>query len=164
LATLFMGQVEGKMTRWGVGPRFAAASLAYSAVAAGAQHLLFPGVRFVIFAKSANMALGTALAAAGLFIFLVPALTIDRYYNQGLLCRKGIYARMRHPIYGAWISFIVPGIVVMAGSVMGITIPVFMYVVFRALIPEEERYLAGKFGDEYAEYQASVWAVFPKLW
>ncbi|UCE06170.1 MAG: hypothetical protein JSW07_21740 [bacterium] len=47
---------------------------------------------------------------------------------------------------------------------LGITIPIFMYIIFRALIPVEEKYLIDKFGDEYHEYQSKVWAVFPKLW
>ena len=152
------------MTRWGVGPQFTVVSLIFAAIVFAVQNLLFRDVRFVFFAKSINMIVGFLLVLVGLIIFFIPAFTIDKYFSEGRLCKKGIYAYLRHPIYASWITFIVPGIVILRGSVLGLAVPVFMYIIFRVLIPREEKYLMNKFGDEYAEYQSKVWAVIPKLW
>ena len=56
-----------------------------------------------------------------------------------------------------------PGFVILTGSALGITILIFMYIIFRALIPIEKNYLIDKFGDEYINYKSKVWSVFPKL-
>jgi protein-S-isoprenylcysteine O-methyltransferase Ste14 len=153
-----------QITKWGVGPKFAIISSIYAAIVFAIQYILFSGVRFVIYSKLINIIFGILLIVIGLIIFFIPAFTIDKYFYEGKLCKKGIYAYLRHPIYGSWISFIVPGFVILTGSALGITIPVFMYIIFRALIPIEENYLIDKFGDEYIEYKSTVWAVFPKLW
>ncbi len=145
-----------------MGPRFAALSALYAAAAASIQYSLFSDLRFVIISPAANFWTGAALAAVGCGIYLVSAFTIDRYFCRGRLCTSGVYGLMRHPIYGAWISFIAPGVVVMTGSVNGITVPVFMYIIYRILIGEEERYLEEKFGRDYREYRSRVWAIFPK--
>ena len=153
-----------QMTRWGIGPQFTIISLIYAAIVLTIQNTLFPEFRFVIYSTLLNKILGMVLILIGFIIFLIPAFAIDKYFNAGKLCTKGVYAYLRHPIYGAWISFIVPGFVIFRGSILGISIPIFMYIIFRALIPVEENYLLDKFGDEYREYQSKVWAVFPKLW
>ncbi len=152
------------MTRWGVGPRFAALSALYATAAASVQYSLFPGLRFVIISPAVNFWTGAALAAFGCGIYLVSAFTIDRYFCRGRLCTSGVYGLMRHPIYGAWISFIAPGIAIMTGSLVGLTVPLLMYLVFRRLIATEERYLEEKFGEVYHEYRHRVWAIFPRLW
>jgi protein-S-isoprenylcysteine O-methyltransferase Ste14 len=153
-----------QMTRWGIGPKFTVISLVYAAIIFAIQNIVFSEYRFVIYSTFINTILGILLIATGLFIFLIPAFTIDKYFYEGTLCKKGVYAYLRHPIYASWISFIVPGIVIARGSILGITIPLFMYVIFRALIYREEQYLIDTFGDEYIEYKSKVWAVFPKLW
>lgn len=153
-----------QMTRWGVGPKFTVISLIYAAIIFAIQNAVFPEVRFVIYSRLINLTLGILLIVIGVIIFLIPAFTIDKYFYEGKLCKKGVYAYLRHPIYASWISFIVPGIVILRGSTLGITLPLFMYLVFRALIPVEEKYLIDKFGHEYIEYQSKVWAVIPKLW
>ena len=153
-----------QMTRWGVGPKFTIISLLYAAIVFTIQNRLFSEVRFVIYSTSINIILGTLLILIGLIIFLIPALTIDKYFYEGRLCKKGVYAYLRHPIYASWITFIVPGVVILRGSVLGITIPICMYIIFRALIPLEERYLMNTFGEDYIDYKSKVWAVFPKLW
>ncbi len=153
-----------QMTRWGIGPKFTIISLIYTAIVFAIQNTIFSEFRFVIYSTLINKILGIVLMLIGFIIFLIPAFTIDKYFYEGKLCTKGIYAYLRHPIYASWISFIVPGIVILRGSTLGITIPIFMYIIFRALIPVEEKYLMDKFGDEYLEYQSKVWAVFPKLW
>ncbi|MFX0117543.1 MAG: methyltransferase family protein [Candidatus Hodarchaeota archaeon] len=153
-----------QMARWGIGPKFTIISFIYTAIVFAIQNTFLSEFRFVIYSKFINQILGIVLILIGFIIFLIPAFTIDKYFYEGKLCTKGIYAYLRHPIYASWISFIVPGFVILRGSTLGVTIPIFMYVIFRALIPVEEKYLIDKFGDEYVEYQSRVWAVFPKLW
>jgi protein-S-isoprenylcysteine O-methyltransferase Ste14 len=151
------------MTRWSIGPKFTIVSFIYAAIVFAIQNIVFSEFRFVIFSTLINKILGIVLMLIGFIIFLIPAFTIDKYFYEGKLCTKGVYAYLRHPIYAAWISFIVPGIVILRGSLLGITIPIFLYIIFRTLIPVEEKYLLDKFGDEYLEYQSNVWPVFPKL-
>lgn len=151
------------MTRWGVGPRFTVLSLLYAVLVFAVQNTVFSEIRFVIYLKLINMILGILLTVTGFFVFVISAFTVDKYYFKGKLCKKGVYAYLRHPIYGSWISFIMPGIVILRGSALGVTIPIFMYLVYRSLIPIEEKYLIDKFGDEYLDYKSKVWAVFPRL-
>ena len=153
-----------QMTRWGIGPQFTIISLTYVAIIFVIQNTLFPEFRFVIYSTLINKIIGIVLILIGFIIFLIPAFTIDKYFYEGKLCTKGVYAYLRHPIYAGWISFIVPGFVIFRGSFWGITLPIFMYIIFRVLIPVEEEYLIDKFGNEYHEYRSKVWAVFPKLW
>jgi len=49
-------------------------------------------------------------------------------------------------------------------SLIGLTIPVFMYVVFKILIVEEDKYLEDRFGEEFFKYKKRVGEIFPKLW
>lgn len=152
------------ITRWGIGPKFTIISLIYAAIVFAIQNTLLPELRFIIYSTLINKIIGIVLILIGFIIFLIPAFTIDKYFYAGKLCTKGVYAYLRHPIYASWISFIVPGVVILSGSILGITIPIFMYIIFRVLIPVEEKYLLDKFGDEFLHYKAKVWAVFPKLW
>ena len=151
------------MTRWGIGPKFTIISFIYAATVFTIQNIIFSELRFVIYSTPVNIILGILLILIGLIIFLISAFTIDKYFYEGRLCKKGIYAYLRHPIYASWISFIVPGIVILRDSILGITIPIFMCFIFRVLIPDEEKYWIDKFGDQYIEYSSKVWAFFPKL-
>ena len=149
-----------KITKWGVGPKFALISVVYSAIILFLDFTYFPTLRFVLIDKWVNITLGTILIITGMPIWIIPAFTIDKYFKNKKLCTNGVYSFIRHPIYGAWISFIVPGIVIIIGSYIGITAPFFMYAVFRILIPKEEIYLKKEFGKEYAEYKKKVGEIF----
>lgn len=153
-----------EMTRWGVGLKFMLISVVYAMVIFILHSFWFTTLIFVIISREVNLILGIILIMVGLLIFLIPAFTIDKYFYEGKLCTTGIYSFIRHPIYGAWIVFIIPGIVLIRGSLLGISIPIFMYVVFKILIPEEEEYLEKKFGKEYLEYKKKVNAIFPTIW
>jgi protein-S-isoprenylcysteine O-methyltransferase Ste14 len=152
------------MTRWGIGPKFTIISLIYAAIVFTIQKLMFSEVRFVLYSPLINMIFGILLMITGSIVYFISAFTIDKYFYEGRLCKKGIFAYLRHPIYASWITLIIPGIVILRGSALGITVPIFMYIVFRTLIPVEEKYLLDKFGDEYVEYKSKVGSVFPKLW
>lgn len=151
------------MTRWGIGRIFAGISGVYALLILALNQIYFPALRFTLFAPIVNLTIGVLLIAIGAPLFLIPAFTIDDYFYKGKLCTTGVYACVRHPIYAAWISWIVPGIVLIRGSILGISVPIVMYLVFRILIVKEEEYLAEEFGEEYQEYRRRVGAVFPKI-
>ena len=152
------------MTRWGVGPKFTYISGAYFSLMLILHFIFLKDFTFILISRSVNIILGIVLISFGLTIFILAALVIDKYFQTGRLCTKGVYAFIRHPIYGAWIVYIVPGIVILLGSIIGITIPLFMYLVYRIMIVAEDRYLESKFGREYHKYKKDVGALFPKLW
>jgi protein-S-isoprenylcysteine O-methyltransferase Ste14 len=154
--------MKKKMTGRGIGPRFTIISGIYAAIIfvihfVWLSHLSLPLPRLI------SLPIGILLVAVGLPIFILPGMVIDRYFNQGKLATEGIYAYFRHPIYGSWIVFIIPGMALIIDSVLALSIPLFMYGVFRILIGEEEKYLEEKFGDEYFEYKRRVGSIFPKL-
>jgi protein-S-isoprenylcysteine O-methyltransferase Ste14 len=145
-----------KMTRWGIGPKFGILTSIYSALMY-LIHSYFPE-NF-----SGFHTLGIVLISVGFCLFIYPAVTIDKYFNEGRLRTKGLYAICRHPIYSAWIVLIIPGIVLYWGSVIGLTIPIVAYLIFRNNIHIEEDYLIKMFGLEYINYKDRVNAVFPKI-
>lgn len=108
------------------------------------HYVYLPSLTFVIMSKYVNIIFGVSLIIIGSPILLIPAFTIDKYFNEGKLCTKGIYSFIRHPIYASWIVFIVPGIILIFGLILGISIPIFMYIIFKILIIEEEQYLEKK--------------------
>ena len=155
-------KTKKQMTRWGIGPRFTIISLTYAIIIFVLEYISFLDVPIPI-PRILSLVSGMILIVIGLPVFLIPAFTIDKYLRKGQLATKGIYGYFRHPIYASWTIFIVPGIVLIKGSLLGLTIPVFMYLVFKIMISEEEEYLEKKFGTEYIEYKKKVNAVFPKL-
>jgi protein-S-isoprenylcysteine O-methyltransferase Ste14 len=110
-----------------------------------------------------TLVLGVLLLIIGTPIYLTAGLTIHKYFHDGKLATTGIYAYFRHPIYGAWIVFIMPGIVLLLNSLIGLSIPIFMYVLFRILIVKEDKYLEERFGEEFIDYKNRVGEIFPKL-
>ena len=154
--------MKKQMTARGVGPIFTLISIIYTAVIfvihfVWLPHLSLPLPRFI------SLPVGILLVAIGLPIFIISGMKIDRYFNQGKLATEGIYAFFRHPIYGSWIVFIIPGVAFIIDSLLALTVPLFVYGVFRILIGEEEKYLEQKFGDEYFEYKRRVGSIFPKF-
>lgn len=154
--------MKKQMTARGAGPMFTFISAIYAALIfvihfVWLPHLSLPLPRFI------SLPIGILLVAIGLPIFIISGMKIDRYFNQGKLATEGIYAFIRHPIYGSWIVFIIPGVAFIIDSLLALTIPLLMYGVFRILIGEEEKYLEQKFGDEYFEYKRRVGSLFPKI-
>jgi protein-S-isoprenylcysteine O-methyltransferase Ste14 len=152
------------MTRWGVGPKFTLISVLYGAVVFGLHYFYFPAFTFILISRWVNVILGIILMLVGIPIFIISGIMVHKYIDEGELCTTGVYSYFRHPVYASWIVFIMPGIVIVTGSILGISIPVFMYIVFRIFIGEEEEYLRKKFGDNYLKYEKEVYSVLPRKW
>jgi protein-S-isoprenylcysteine O-methyltransferase Ste14 len=154
--------MKKQMTGRGVGLKFTIISGIYAAIILIIHFVWLPNLSLPL-PRLISLIIGIFLVIVGLPLFILPGIVIDKYFNEGKLATEGVYAYLRHPIYGSWIVFITPGIVFIINSLLGLTVPFFMYFVFRILIGKEEKYLEEKFGDEYLDYRKRVGSVFPKL-
>ncbi len=152
------------MTRWGVGPLFALGTIVCGAVAV-ALRVWWPAVFGMDFVPYWMLvAIGAALCLIGVPFWIVGVRTAMRAYEVKTLCIGGVFGLCRHPIYGSWVVFIVPGVALLMNSWIALTVPVVMYVLLRLMVRQEEAYLEGEFGEAYRAYKRRVPAVLPLGW
>ena len=150
------------MTLIGEGLKFTIISCIYMA-AVLALHFVWMSHLSIPVPRIFSLIFGILFIVIGVPLYLISGSTIHKYFNEGKLATRGIYGFIRHPVYGSWIVFIVPGIILIIDSLIGLTVPIFMYVVFKILIVEEDEYLEDKFGEEFYEYKKRVGEIFPKI-
>ena len=126
------------------------------------NYLVFPNLTFTLGSPIVNFLLGGLVILLG-FTVVRKALIILPYIEAQKLCTEGLYAKMRNPIYFAWILIIIPGLIIITGLFLGFTIPLFMYGVFRIFISREEEYLERLFGEVYLDYKKSTGRLFPHI-
>jgi len=97
-----------------------------------------------------------ALAGASLIQFRRHKTHVDPYRPATTLLRSGPYRFTRNPIYVALV-LLQAGIAVAADSawILAMTVPA-LAVLHGGVVLREERYLAAKFGADYAAYRARV--------
>jgi protein-S-isoprenylcysteine O-methyltransferase Ste14 len=150
-----------RLSRWGVGPQIAVVALLYAAVASAATSR-WPHacrIRFVPFVVLASMA--GVLMIVGVPMLIVAARSVMTGYDQDRLVTSGFSAFVRHPIYSAWIVFIVPALALLSRSWPVLLTPLVAYVVFKVLIHREDEYLQQRFGEAYLDYRARVNELIP---
>jgi protein-S-isoprenylcysteine O-methyltransferase Ste14 len=153
--------MKDKMSRWGVGPTFASLSISYGIIMLVISRHFHPAFQIPFVPYWLLWILGTALILIGVPFFIISVKTVMKAYNADALVTQGIFRCCRHPLYSSWVVFIVPGIVLLVNSWIGLTAPLFMYFLLRKLITKEEIYLEHVFGSEYLDYKKRVPCVFP---
>lgn len=151
------------MRRWGIGVKWALGCLAYGAVTVVLNVSCFPWLRVTAMPQHMAVIIGVVTIAAGLAVYAMALVQLHTALAEGTLVTEGVYAYVRHPIYASFIVLIVPGIVLIARSLLGLSVPVFMYVLFTLLVRQEDEHLEEQFGEEYLAYRRRVNPVFPKL-
>lgn len=150
------------MTFFGVGLKFALISAIYTFIMITLHFMWTPHLSIPL-PREITLVLGVLLLASGIPPYIVSGLTVHKYFREGKLATQGIYAYSRHPLYGAWIVCIIPGMVLLLNSLIGLSIPIFMYVVFKILIDREDKYLEEKFGEAFIEYKKRVGEILPRF-
>lgn len=107
--------------------------------------------------------IGIILITIGVFIFIKSEILLGKAYKASELLVSEFYGHMRHPMYGSFILFIIPGIVIMINSWILYFLPFIFYIIFRIFIKQEESYCLKKFGEKYTHYRKNVHSIFPKL-
>jgi protein-S-isoprenylcysteine O-methyltransferase Ste14 len=103
---------------------------------------------------------GLVLAAFGLVLLTIARFQLGNAFTvtpqARMLVTRGIYSRIRNPIY-------VFSAIAIAGLILYLRKPIFLLVLL-ALVPlqlvrarQEARVLEERFGDEYRRYRASTW-------
>jgi protein-S-isoprenylcysteine O-methyltransferase Ste14 len=153
------------MTIFGVGPAFVLWSGVLTALALWIRSF-DPGFFSIpdLFPRWLQLVVGVLLLALGLPMFVWSLVILNRGFPQGKLFTDGPYRWCRHPVYGCWVMFNVPGIVLLVGTWLGLLVPPLMYVALRWLVRSEEQWLLQTFGDAYRDYRARTGAVFPRVW
>ncbi len=156
--------MTGKMTLRGVGPKFAALSAIYGMTTVIVNWHFYPFFQIDTVPYWILLMLGILFILIGVPFLITAILTVARAYRTNKLVTDGIYKFCRHPLYAAWVVFIVPGIVLLVSSWIGLTVPIFMYFILRILVQEEEAYMESVFGSEYLEYKKNVPCILPVGW
>ena len=153
--------MKEKMSRWGVGPSFAFLSIVYGMIMIAITRY-FPSIFKIPFLPTWLLSfIGILLLLIGIPFFLISVKTVTKAYNSDTLVTQGIYRCCRHPLYSAWVVFIVPGFFFLVDSWIGLTTPFFMYFLLCKLVTKEEVYLEQVFGSEYIEYKKKVPCILP---
>ena len=155
------GQVPGRITAFGIGPRLALSMLPYSVLALGV-HIDLPHFgRMTAKSSPVFLVAGAALIAGGILLWALGERVVIRAFRAGRLQTSGIYALVRHPMYSAALIFVIPGVALLLRSWPILSVAAGAYLAFRFLVRREERYLQDKFGQEFTDYRARVNAVVP---
>ena len=81
---------------------------------------------------------------------------VDPYHPTTAIVERGPYGFTRNPLY-VGMALIYAGISARANALpAALLLPVVLHIVDRGVIKREERYLEGKFGDEYLRYKGRV--------
>ena len=153
--------MEEKMSRWGIGPVFFSLSLGYGLIMVILSRHFYPVFEINILPHRFLTILGIALIAVGVPFWIISVKSVMRAYNADKLVTDGIYRYCRHPLYASWTVFIIPGVVLLLKSWIGLTTPIFMYIILRKLINKEEIYLESVFGSEYLHYRQKIPCILP---
>jgi len=153
--------MEKRLSRFGIGPRIAAAALAYAAVA-GAATYFWPDVCILRWLPyQACAAVAVILLAIGVPMWGIALFSVMRAYNRDELVTSGMYGIVRHPMYAGWIVLNIPALTLLSRSWPLMLTPLVAYAVFRRLIRTEDEYLRRRFGASYVEYCSRVNEVIP---
>ena len=153
--------MEGKMSRWGVGPVFTLLSLGYGLTTLLVSWLFRPAFQINIVPQGVLSLFAVILLVMGVPFFVLSVVTVMRAYNADELVTGGIFRCCRHPLYASWVVFLVPSIVLYTGSWLALSTPVFMYYILRGLVKKEEVYLEKVFGSAYQAYMENVPCILP---
>jgi len=150
-----------RMSRWGVGPLFAACALAGVTATMVVDTVLGHVFTFPWLPAPVRIVLGAALGLWGVAFYAAAAVTVMRAYNTDTLLTHGVYARCRHPVYAAWAVFILPGAFIVGDCWLGLVFSFGLCWLVRRLATKEDQYLEGRFGEAFRAYRKRVPAVLP---
>jgi len=104
---------------------------------------------------------GCLLIITGAGIHLWAGWTLRNWWKDSQLCTIGPFKYFRHPMYAAWITFIVAGISLSFNSWIFLFWPIAIHPIWHRLVIKEETMMSEIFSDEYRKYKNRTGQFFP---
>lgn len=152
------------MNRLGIGPRLAPLSISYFIATVVLSVYWKPLFNLVDIPDALRLGIGIAFITVGIVLYAAALRAMLKAYKADKLCTTGAFGICRHPIYSAWICFLVPGMAFLVNSLLSFTTPLVMYGLFKVLIPKEDQHLQKRFGAEYLRYRKITPELLPFGW
>jgi protein-S-isoprenylcysteine O-methyltransferase Ste14 len=146
---------------FGTGPRGVAASLAVLLAATWLDRLT--GHPRISNYTGIMAGVSCLLAAMGVALLLWSSWTLRTWWFREELCTKGPFKWFRHPLYAAWITFLLPAAALYADSWIMLATAALLHPLWHRLVRSEETMMFEQFGDDYRHYAARTGRFFPRI-
>jgi protein-S-isoprenylcysteine O-methyltransferase Ste14 len=153
-----------KLTFWGASPIIFIFTFLYTIPIVLINHFSKHIFEISFIPYKILIALGIFLLCLGIPSYVITLKALKTAYKKKELISTGIFSVCRNPLFAEVIFLILPGIILFFHSWLLLTIPCFMYIMFKIFINREEYLMEKEFGQEYIEYKNNTSAIFPKVW
>jgi len=153
-----------KLTFWGASPIVFIITILYAIPVILVNHFLKPVFEINFIPYTILVAAAIILLCIGIPLYVMTLKALKTAYKKKELITTGVFSICRNPLFAEVIFLILPGIILFFNSWLLLTIPCFVYVMFKIFINREEYLMEKEFGQEYIEYKNNTSAIFPKLW
>jgi protein-S-isoprenylcysteine O-methyltransferase Ste14 len=153
--------INRRQRLFGVGPMGVLISLVLLTMAIRVDRLLGHPA---ILANSAPLKIvGVVFIAIGLGLHFWSMWTLRNWWAKDALCTKGPFIWFRHPMYAAWITFVLPAMALYLNSWIILFFVILLHPVWRLIVIKEEEMMFEKFHDVYGAYAARTGRFFPRI-
>jgi protein-S-isoprenylcysteine O-methyltransferase Ste14 len=153
-----------KLTFLGASPIIFLTTMFYTIPLAIINHFYKPIFEIKYIPKKILIITAIILLCIGIPLYLVTLKALKTAYKKQKLITSGIFSICRNPLFAEVIFLLLPGIILIFNSWLLLTIPCFMYVMFKVFINREESLMEKEFGEEYVKYKNKTSTIFPKFW
>lgn len=147
--------------RFGVGPLGFVIGLLLFVLARLLDHVL--GHAHIFASPKPGIILGLALLVLWICWHAWAMKTIRAWWNHDLLCTKGPFGFVRHPMYAGSIWIAGYGVALLFNSWVLLLWPPVWALIASVLVRKEETMMTQVFGDEYKRYAARTGRLFPRI-
>lgn len=106
---------------------------------------------------------GSVSVLFGIYLFFWSFWALRHWWVNDRLCTDGPFRWFRHPMYAAWITFILPGAALFFNSWIMFLFVVSIHPIWHALVIHEEKIMSERFRDEYDIYAKQTGRFCPRI-
>ena len=145
----------------GVGPLLALVGLIAAVSVAVLERIIGYSLSLPSYWHRWTFWVGVVLLVTGTHFWICSVALVKRAFASRQLVKTGVYGLSRHPMYAAFIVFIIPGLALASNHLLLLFISALMFIAFKMLIGKEEEFLAKEFGVEFEDYRKNVPQLIP---
>lgn len=153
-----------KLTFWGASPLVFIITILYAIPIIIVNSWFNPVFEITFIPYKILAAVAVLLLCVGIPLYVTTLKALKTAYKKKELITTGVFSVCRNPLFAQVMFLILPGIILFFNSWLLLTIPCFVYVMFRIFIHREEFLMEREFGQAYVEYKNDTPAIFPKIW